>query len=215
MGDPWNGYGRRGLRRYVIASLVLLLATLAIAVPAAATHGHSKWGPALRFWVATNDDGTAGPWDPGDVGGISPAYDRWNHRSSDDPIEIGMDAARIDSDVARCRAIRIDSTTVRVKVQNGYPGYSCTFTAVTVNRTGSELVVDDVTVEVDQGLQLVELAGPEPGDILKNWHRTRGVYAITVLQEAPQGEALDFEIEVSFIKRHRRPPSKCCLRCRR
>jgi hypothetical protein len=211
--DPRIGRGQRALRRYVIASLILLLATLTVAAPAAATHGYGKWGPALRFWVSTNDDGSAGRLDPGDVGGISAAYDRWGYRSSDDPTEAGMNPTRIDSDVARCKTVRLDSNTVRVKIQNAYPGYSCTFAAVTINRSGRKLVVDDVTVDIDQGLELVELEGPESGDFLKNWRRLLGIYAVTVLQEAPQGEALDFEIEVSFVERHPRPPFKCCVRC--
>ncbi len=216
MGGLRHERSWRGLRRYVIASLALgLLAALLFAVPAGATGGHYKWGPAIRVWVATNDDGRPSHADPADTGVASPAYDRWGQRSSDDPTEVGMDPARLDSDVARCKAIRINSSSFRLRIQNAYPGYSCTFRVTTVNRTGSKLVVDEVIVGSEAGIELVELEGPAEGDVVKPWRRVRGIYAITVLQEAPQGETLEFDIEVSFIKRHDRPPSKCCLWCRR
>ncbi|MDJ0954189.1 MAG: hypothetical protein QNJ81_10970 [Acidimicrobiia bacterium] len=214
MGGSHRARERRGLRRYVIASLALgLLAALLIAVPAAATGGHHKWAPALRVLMWTNDDGRARHADPGDTGVASPAYDRWGHRSSDDPTEVGMDPARIDSDVARCKAIRVGRSTFRLRIQNAYPGYACTFRVVTVNRVGSTLVVDRVIIDPEPGIELVELSGPSEGDIVKPWRRIRGTYGVTVLQEAPQGETLEFDIEVSFIKRHKRPPVKCCLWC--
>ncbi|MCP3994566.1 MAG: hypothetical protein GY722_05805, partial [bacterium] len=164
-------------------------------------------------WVATNDDGRAGRADPGDTGATSIAYDRWDDRSSGDPVEVGMDPPRLESDVARCKAIRLDSSTFRLKIQNAYPGYACTFRVTTVNRTWSRLAVDEIIMDPEPGIELVELSGPSEGNVVKPWRRVRGTYGVTVLQEAPQGDVIEFDIEVTFIKRHRRPPSKCCLRC--
>lgn len=204
----------RGLRRSVYASLVMgLLATLLVASPASATD-HSKWAPAIRVFAHTNDDGRPGPADPGDIGGTSSAYDRWGLRSSDDPIGPGMDANRIDSDVARCKARSIDRGAVRVTIWNAYPGYTCTFRVVTINRAGVKLVVDDVWIGADDSLELVELEAVTEGDVLKRRRRHHGTYAVTALQEAPQGDTLEFEIEISYINLdRRRPPPKCCLHC--
>lgn len=214
MGGNSGRRGPRRLRRYAVTSLVLgLLAALLVAVPAGATGGHGRSAPAVRIFARTNDDGRAGRADPGDTGGISAEYDRWGHRSSDDPTELGLDPNRISSDVARCKAIRIDKQTMRVRIQNAYPGYVCSFTVVTVNRAGAKLVLDDILIDVDPGLELEEIDGPAPGDVLKRRRSLHGAYGVTVLQEAPQGETLEFDIEFSFVRRHWRPPPKCCHHC--
>lgn len=214
MASQSSGQTASRLRRLVVTSVVLgLLAILLGAIPASATHGHGKWAPAVRIFAWTNDDGRPGHLDPGDVGGISPAYDRWGHRSSDDPTAPGMDPGRIDSDVARCKAIRIDQRTVRIRVQNAYPGYVCTFTAVSINKAGVKLVLDEITINVGDGLTLTELDALQVGDTVKQRRRLYGTYAVTVLQEAPEGETLEFDIEMSFTKRDRHPPPKCCNRC--
>jgi hypothetical protein len=203
-----------GRRRIVVASLVLgLLATLLIAVPASATGGR-KWAPAVRVFAYTNDDGRPGHSDPGDLGNISSAYDRWALSSSDDPTAPGMDATRIDSDVARCKAWSINMETVRVRIQNAYPGYTCTFTFVTINKAGVKLMVDEINIDVDPTLELVELDTAAVGDHIKERRRLYATYAVTVLQEAPQGATLDFDIEIAYIEhRQRRPAPKCCHYC--
>ncbi len=193
----------RHLKRHLTVALALgLLAALFVAAPASANRGEGKWAPAVRVYAHTNDDGRAGITDPSDVGDISDGYDRWGLLSSDDPIEPGMDAARIIGDVAWCKAQSIDADTVRMRIENVYPGYTCTFTVVTVNRAGVNLIVDQIDIDVDATLELVELDAPAEGDYIKSWRRLCGTYAVTVLQEAPQGETLEFDIEISYIKQH-------------
>ncbi len=215
MSNSSTGDGDRRPRRSVIASVVLgLLATLLAPTPAMATGGGGKAAPAVRMTVQTNDDGRIGGQDRGDVGGISAVYDRWDDASSDDPTEPGMDAARIDSDVGRCSSFKLDRDTTRVRIQNAYPGYVCTFAVVTVNKAGVRLIVDDVLISADPTLELVTIYGPTAGDVLKRRKRIHAMYAVVVTQATPQAEMLEFLIEVSFVvKRDRPPPSKCCLRC--
>jgi hypothetical protein len=60
----------------------------------------------------------------------------------------------------------------------------------------------------------VEFDTPEPGDELKKRRRLYGTYAVTVLQEAPQGETLEFDIKISFTyPGWRRTPPRCCHYC--
>ena len=203
------------MRRTLAVTFALgVLASVLVAAPASATYGHGKWAPAVRVFAYTNDDGRATNADPTDVGDISSGYDRWRRRSSDDPIEPGMDAERIIGDVARCKARNIDAHTVRMRIQNAYPGYVCSFVVVTVNKAGVRLVIDEITVDVDPTLELIELDVPVEGDKLKRRRRMHGTYAVRVLQEAPQGETLEFDIEISFAyDRWRRRPPKCCHYC--
>lgn len=203
------------MRRHLAIAVALgLLATLLVATPASATHSRGKWAPAIRVYARTNDDGRAGSADATDVGDISLGYDRWGYRSSDDPIAPGMDSERIRGDVARCQASRIDAQTVRMRIDNVYPGYTCSFVLVTVNKAGVKLVVDDIDIRVDPTLEFVELDAPVEGDVLKSRRRLYGSYAVTVLQEAPQGETLEFDIKISFTyQRWRRPPPRCCHHC--
>lgn len=202
------------MRRSLVAAIALgMLASILVAAPASATSRHGKWAPAVRVYARTNDDGRPTNADPADVGDISSGYDRWGTRSSDDPIEVGMGADRIVGDVARCRSHRIDAQTVRMSIQNSYPGYTCSFVVVTVNRAGVKLIVDDINIDVDPTLELAEVDVPVVGDELKRRRRLYGTYAVTVLQEAPQGETLEFDIEISFVYDHRRRPPKCCRYC--
>ena len=205
------------MRRAAIGAIIVgLLATLLAAVPASATGRHGRWAPAVRIYAYANDDGRARTADPGDVGDISDGYDRWGIRSSDDPSEPGMDPHRLDGDVARCKARRVDPQTLRMRIQNAYPGYTCSFVVVTVNRTGVKLVVDDIRIEVDPALELIPLASLDIGDELKRRRRLHGTYAVRVLQEAPQGETLEFDIQIDFTHPDWRPkPPKCCRWCRR
>ena len=204
------------MRRVIVGSVALgLLIILLAAVPASATGG-GKWWPALRVHAFANDDGRAGSVDPGDIGDITASYDRWGRRSSDDPHEPGMDAGRLDGDVARCKAKRIDAATMRMRIQNAYPGYTCTFMIAAVSRIGGKLVVDDIRIEADPTLELTTLDGPEIGDELKRRRKLYGTYAVTVLQEAPQGETLEFDIELDFTYLGwRGNPPKCCWFCPR
>lgn len=203
------------MRRYLATALTIgVMATLLVAAPASATSEGGKWAPAVRVYARTNDDGRAGNTDPGDVGDLSAGYDHWGLKSSDDPIAAGMGAERILGDVARCKASSIDPQTVRMRIQNVYPGYTCTFVLVTVNKAGVKLIVDEIDIDVDSTLELAELDAPEPGDELKKRRRLYGTYAVTVLQEAPQGETLEFDINISFTyPGWRRPPPRCCHYC--
>jgi hypothetical protein len=69
---------------------------------------------------------------------------------------------------------------------------------VTVNRAGVKLIVDGIDINVDSTLELAEVDAPVLGDELKRRRRLYGTYAVTVLQEAAQGETLEFEINISF-----------------
>lgn len=211
MRFEWFGGGELGLKRAVIAVILLgMVVSLVVAVPAVATDGGGKYGPSVRIRVQTNDDGRPSRIDPNDVGGISAAYDRWGRRSSDDPVAIGMTAARTDSDVARCKAIRKNADTFRVVIRNAYPGYACTFAVTTRNRSGVKLVVDDVSIGADPTLDLMTIDGPAEGDVLMKGRRTHGTYAVVVNQETPQDETLEFDVVVSYVERPKwvKPP-KC------
>lgn len=205
------------MRRVAVGSVVIgLIAVALFAVPASANRHYTKTAPAVHVHVYANDDGRVSWADPGDVGDISEAYDRWGHLSSDDPNEAGMDASRLDGDVARCGAGNIGPQAIRMYVQNAYPGYVCTFAVVTLNRAGVNLVVEDIRIDVDTTLDLTTIAGPAVGDELKRRHRFVSVYSVRVLQEAPQGDTLEFDIEIEFAqpRHHPIPPRRCCCRWR-
>ena len=200
----------RRIRPLVVVLVAGMIASLLAVAPAAATGGGGKYSPSVTVRVQTNDDGSPGRLDPDDVGDISTAYDLWGRRSSDDPVEIGMTATRTDSDVARCSATRKDRNLFRVAIQNGYPGYACTFRVATINRAGVKLVVDEVSVGVDPTLDLITVDGPSVGDVLRKGRRDRGTYAVIVNQETLQQESLEFDVVVAYVEKPTRiKPSKC------
>jgi hypothetical protein len=210
-----SGSGEAEVKRFALMALVMsLAATTFVAPPAEANGALSRWAPQVRVWALTNDDGRPTQADPSDVGDISDGYDRWDLRSSDDPATPGMDSSRLGNDVARCRATRIGPQKARLRIQNVYAGYVCSFVVVTVNRGGVNLVVDDIRIDVDPALELIPLATPDIGDELKRRRRLHGTYAVRVLQDAPQGENLEFDIQVDFTHPDWRPkPPKCCRWC--
>ena len=191
-------------------ALGMVGALLAVS-PAGATERFGKWAPAVRAYAYVNDDGRAGTLDPNDVGDVSVSYDRWGSASSDDPSAPGMDASRVDGDVARCAARNLDAQTMRVTMQNAYPGYTCSFVMVTINKMGVKLVIDNIEINVDPALQLTEIDTPQIGDVLKQRRRLYGTYAVTVLQEAMQGATLEFDIRISLAHpQRRRHALRCC-----
>ncbi len=192
-GNVW-----RSLRRYVVASALLgLLATSIMVAPASATYTPGRLGPAARVSIYTNDDGVVRADDVTDVGDISSAYDVWGTTSSGDPTEAGMDAARLDYDVARCAASSTDRSGVRLEINAAYPGYVCSFTVVIVKRAVSGFILDGVSVVSDTGLELVQIDAWTSRDGPKHPRYAFYTYAVTITDEAPPDDTLLFEVDLT------------------
>jgi len=188
------------MKRVLIGSVALgLLAILLAVVPASASGSRRSW-PALWVHAYANDDGRAEWGDPGDVGDVTASYDRWGRSSSDDPSEPGMDAERVDGDVARCEVRQIDTMTLRVRMQNAYPGYTCTFVVSVYSRIRGTVVLSDIRIDSEPALELGTLDSFEVGEELARGRKVYGTYSLTVLQEAPQGATLDLGLELGFVR---------------
>jgi hypothetical protein len=180
---------------------VIVLAVIAGSVGMMAAPGAaSDPGPALLAGVVfadawTNDDGTVDQGDLGDTGLASPGYDAWDSSSSD-PVEPGIDPPRHDKDVAICTAtVRPgDPEVVDVAIDQGYPGYVCTFATVVENATPIAVGVAVAAVESDPGLQVATVS-PLP-EVLQPGAEGVSWSSVTVLQKAGQDQTLAFSLTI-------------------
>ena len=139
----------------------------------------------------------------GDDGGPSTGYDAWLDLSSADPDLPGPVDHRLDKDVAICTAeVRAgDPDAVDVTVQTAYPGYVCTFTTVVENRTNLVVeVAPAVVTPVPVPGLAVQTVTALPAT-LGPGAQAPAVFAVEVLQTAPQGQQIAFSITFDVTQR--------------
>ncbi len=201
---------RRRLGRIsIVIVLGLMVSSLVVLAGAGEATGKKQWWGRTAIAIVelwTNDDGRVnGADDLGDVGDISPVFDRWWRRSSNDPATAEINAERVDKDVARCKA-RIKWRHPRratVKISNAYPGYVCTISVGLINQSKYKLRVWPELIDADPGITVTRVSDPIARKKLRPWRTTYGEFAIQIENTVPQDEHLEFDIEFWVTKARR------------
>ncbi len=191
----------------ILIVLALMVSSLVVLAGAGEAKGKKWWGRTAIALVDvwTNDDGRVNGDDIGDVGDVSPVFDIWRRRSSNDPAVAAMDAERVDKDVARCKAYvkRHNPRKAKVKIWNAYPGYVCTISVGLINLSPHKLRVWPELIDADPGITVARVSDPIAKKKLRPWRTTHGEFAITIENTVPQGEHLEFEIDLWVTKARR------------
>lgn len=194
---------RRG-RLSILIVLGLMVSSVVVLAGAGEATGNKWWGKTAIALVDvwTNDDGRVNGDDVGDVGDISPVFDNWRRRSSNDPATAEIDADRVDKDVARCKASikRRHPRRATVKIWNAYPGYVCTISLGLMNQSRYKLRVWPELIDADPGITVTRVSDPIATRQLRPWKVTYGEFAIEIENTAPQNQHLEFEIEFWVTK---------------
>ncbi len=192
-------------RSRLLGATLLMAAALAAVVPAAPVEATEPPGPpplaGVEFTDAwTNDDGSVDGVDTGDIGNVNGLFDAHGTRSSDDPAAEGTDPPRYDKDVARCTAAAraADAGFVDVALDNGYPGYVCTFVVTFTNLTGVPGSVAPAVIIFDEGLTVTDLTSPPIPSILGPGASATGTYAVRIEQSAPEDAVLELSIMLAI-----------------
>ncbi len=189
--------GRTRALTVVIITIVLAAGMLA-AFPSSAHEAASGPMAAVTFVDAwTNDDGGVNGADIGDTGLASTGFDVWPvSDSSDDPEAAGIQALRRTDDAARCVAEVRDGVSdfIDLTIDNGYPQYICTFTAVVENASSVPAAIDPALIEADDGLEAIQITDPPAPGIIGPGETAELVFAVRILNGAPQDSTLGLTI---------------------
>lgn len=186
---------RRSAWPWPVLVAVISAAMVMMAAPGAAQPAGPGPLVLVDFTAAsTNDDGTGGD---GDLGDVSPLYDAWGAASSADPSEPGPGAARYEKDVARCTAaVRAGNPSyVDVLVENAYPRYVCTFSVTVRNGSPLTAAVSPAVLDADPGLSFA-VATPQLPAALAPGASGEAAFSVEVLNSAPQNAVLHAAVTI-------------------
>lgn len=144
----------------------------------------SGWGdrPEVRFdRVFTNDDGKV-------------------DSSARDPFDDGTDPG-YDKPVARCEAWKADLVTVEVRIDNGYPSYTCQ-TWVKIRNTGEQAVRSaSFSIEAPPYLRVMR-QGTANDLILWPGEWAYQSFTVHVEQGAAENERYELALSYTFVQKY-------------
>ena len=118
------------------------------------------------------------------------------HDQEIDGLDDGTDPS-LGLAVARCTTSLDEAGVVRVKVANGYPGYTCRLWTVVENRGEQPLGCGATRIRSSRDL-VVETAAWPPCGVLDVGERQTLRFTIRVVETADEGKIYRFQIEQRF-----------------